>query len=123
MPTVHIVYLVPADREASKTYVRALEASAITLQAWYQEQLGGSETYRLTKPVVDVIQTTHDAEWYATNPTAGDPVLQYWDNALASAGVNARSSGAVAAEALRAPTGRRRARPWSRTGEQGRGPR
>ena len=85
VPTVHIVYLVPADRTVSRTYVRALEATAINLQAWYQEQLGGSETYRLTKPVVEVIQTTHDAEWYATNETEGDPVLQYWDNTLADA--------------------------------------
>ena len=85
VPTVHIVYLVPADRTVSKTYVRALEATAINLQAWYQEQLGGSETYRLTKPVVEVIQTTHDAAWYATNETGGDPALQYWDNALADA--------------------------------------
>ena len=85
VPTVHIVYLVPADRTVNKTYVRALEASALNLQAWYQEQLGGSETFRLTKPVVEVIQTTHDAEWYATNETGGDPVLQYWDNALADA--------------------------------------
>ena len=85
VPTVHIVYLVPADRTVSKTYVRALEAAAINLQAWYQEQLGGSETYRLTKSVVEVIQTTHEAEWYATNATGGDPVLQYWNNALADA--------------------------------------
>ena len=85
VPTVHIVYLVPADRTVNKTYVRALEGAAINLQAWYQEQLGGSKTYRITKPVVEVIHTTHDAEWYATNPTGGDPALQYWDNALADA--------------------------------------
>jgi hypothetical protein len=83
---VHVVYLVPADREVRKGYVRALRGAIEHLQIWYRNALGTGETFRLAKPVVEVVQLSQPASYYATTPrTDSDPALFFWFNVLSEA--------------------------------------
>jgi hypothetical protein len=83
-PVVRVVYLVPADRAVRQDYVDLLEAAIEHVQIWFRDEMGDGTTFRLNKRVVDVVQTSHVAAWYSSNP-AGDYALWFWSNVLADA--------------------------------------
>jgi hypothetical protein len=80
-PRVRLVYLVPQDRTERADYASAMEWAARHLQIWYRRGSGNGTTFVLSDPSVEIYETPHDAEWYATNP-AGDFWLWYWSNVL-----------------------------------------
>lgn len=83
-PVVRVVYLVPTDRVASDEYVDRLEAAIRHLRIWYRNEMSDGTTFSLHKPVVDVVQTSYVAAWYATNP-AGDPIVWFFNNVVTDA--------------------------------------
>ncbi len=83
-PQVRIVYLVPTDRVANATYVSTLQNAAQHLQVWYRDQMGNGKTFRLHDPIVEVVNASHDAAWYSTNPVKGFD-LWFWNNVLSDA--------------------------------------
>jgi hypothetical protein len=88
VPTVRVVYLVPADREVRADYEQVIEAAIRHLQLWHADQIDPKHartTFRLHDPIVEVRKTVHAAAWYASNPNLADPSLWFWFNALADA--------------------------------------
>lgn len=81
MKTVRIIYLVPSDSHPRKEYKNAITKAIQHLQWWYKEQMGGI-SFILNDPILEVLQTKHEAKWYAENP-AGDYYLWFWNNVLA----------------------------------------
>ncbi|HUS68945.1 MAG TPA: hypothetical protein VMZ28_30620 [Kofleriaceae bacterium] len=81
---VHVVYLVPADREEVPAYTANLAQAIRQLQVWYGDQTGG-DTFEVNAPVVEVLSTSHAADFYATHDAGGDAYLRFWDNTLADA--------------------------------------
>jgi hypothetical protein len=86
---VRVIYLVPSDREENPRYVANLEQSVRHLQLWMRDRIPARTSFRTTDPVVEVVKTTHQASWYATNPNGNDPNLYYWYNGIADANVAA----------------------------------
>jgi hypothetical protein len=81
--TVRVIYLVPADRETNRTYINAIKKAAPVLQRWYKDQLGG-ETFQLTHPIVEVLQSDKTAEWFSAyhEGISGDnPLFYFFNNA------------------------------------------
>ncbi len=81
---VHIVYLVPSDREVNEKYRQTLVKATRDLQLWYASQTSDGSTFTVHEEVVDVLHTEHPAEWYSTH-IDGDPSLWFWNNVLADA--------------------------------------
>lgn len=81
---VHVVYLVPTDREEVPAYTATLEQAIRHLQVWYRDETGG-ETFEVSAPIVEVLSTSHEADHYATHDGGGDFYLRFWDNVLADA--------------------------------------
>lgn len=79
---VHIVYLVPSDREVDEDYRASLVKATRDLQLWYAGQTSDGSTFTVHEEVVDVLHTEHPASWYSTNPN-GDESLWFWNNVLA----------------------------------------
>lgn len=82
-----IVYLVPADKSARSDYYNSVVRTALDLRSWFQNQLGGGLTYNLPTPSIEVRQTAHTTDWYATNkPASGVGTNGYfWENVLTEA--------------------------------------
>ena len=80
-PRVHVVYLVPSDRQASPLYVSTLEKTIRELQLWYQDHTTDAVTFEVSDPVVEVVATPNPAAFYSTNPN-GDAYLWFWNNVL-----------------------------------------
>lgn len=82
-------YLHPTDRPLRNDYYEAVGNAALTLQAWFRDQMGGSISFTLPQPIVTDIALAHTAEWYATHDPGnassygGDPRMRFWDNVLA----------------------------------------
>jgi len=83
-PQVRVVYLVPADRVVNDEYTDRLKAAVEHLQIWTRNEMSDGTAFRLNKRPVEVLQTSHVATWYSTNP-AGEVSLWFWNNALADA--------------------------------------
>lgn len=64
-PTVRVLYLVSADRPVRSDYVDAVSRAARGVRSWYGEELG--ETFRLTVPVVEILQSPEEADWFTTS--------------------------------------------------------
>lgn len=79
---VHIVYLVPSDREVNEAYRSTLVKTTRDLQLWYAGQTQDGSTFTVHEEVVDVLNTEHPAAWYSTNPN-GDASMWFWNNVLA----------------------------------------
>src|SRR3989454_12081344 len=47
--------------------------------------MGNGKTFALPKPVVEVVDTDHTAEWYSENPAGDDRALWFWFNATGDA--------------------------------------
>src|SRR5690349_10766505 len=81
---VHVVYLVPSDRDEVPAYTANLAQAIRHLQLWYGEKNGG-DTFEVADPVVEVVSTSHAADYYATHDGGGDLYVRFWDNVLADA--------------------------------------
>ncbi len=81
-PVVRLIYLVPADRPALPAYTAAVSHAARHLQGWYQEALDG-QTFALRSPVVEVVRSSQDSEWFRSHPGGRDFSLWFWDNSVA----------------------------------------
>ena len=77
-PVVRIIYIPTADRPRREDYVRSLERGVRHLQTWYREQMGTGKTFRVREPIVEVVPSTHDSAWFATNDPDGGDVLYRW---------------------------------------------
>ena len=84
-PVVRVVYLVPADGAVRDLYVDRLTKAIEHLQVWYRNELGGSTTFSLHKPVVEVIGTSQVTSWYSTNPAGDNSDLWFFFNVVADA--------------------------------------
>jgi hypothetical protein len=84
-PRVRLVYLVPPDRSVVPLYAATLEKALRELSLWYQDHTADGSTFEMHDPVVEVVATPHPAAWYATHPTSGSYLHQFWDNARADA--------------------------------------
>ncbi len=79
---VHVVYLVPSDREVREDYRASLVRATRDLQLWYASQMPDGSTFSVHEDVVDVLHTEHPASWYSTHES-GDAELWFWNNVLA----------------------------------------
>ena len=75
-PCVRAVYLMPADRAINPEYSQGVERALLDVQTWYAQELGAGESFQLCSPIVETVQTGHNAQWYSTNVQEGVPVLQ-----------------------------------------------
>src|SRR2546421_13105043 len=64
-PSVRLVYLIPSNRSYRKDYASVMKRAIESLQVWYQDHMGNDKTFALPKPVVEVVDTDHIAEWYS----------------------------------------------------------
>ncbi len=78
---VRFIYLIPADSIEKQEYTLGLENAARHLQNWYYNSLGLNRTFALQDPIVEVYKTSHDANWYSTNPN-GSYYMTFWNNIL-----------------------------------------
>lgn len=68
---VRIIYLVSRDRTENSEYTAALDYAIRNLQKWYGRQLGGP-TFRLNDPVVEVVKSSRNADWFYSNTNGMD---------------------------------------------------
>jgi hypothetical protein len=81
-PTVRFIYLVSKDREVRCDFADAVANAAIEVQRFYGLALGGP-TFRLSKPIVEVVHSDREATWFYAHDS-GSHVDQWgFDNALA----------------------------------------
>jgi hypothetical protein len=78
--SVHVVYLVPADKTPREDYAAAVGEAILEVQAFYQDELGTSRskgakavgtTFKTFSPTVEVVVTPHDTAYYNANNQAG----------------------------------------------------
>lgn len=69
--TVRFIYLVSKDRKLNPEYQKAIEVAAKSIQSWYKKQLNGY-TFRLTTPIVQVLYSNKNADFFYTNPNGQD---------------------------------------------------
>lgn len=81
---VRMIYLVSRDREEKPEYTSAIEHAIRDLQKWYAKQLGGP-TFRLSDPVVDVVKSNRNADWFYANPNGANKDDWGFNNSLAEA--------------------------------------
>ena len=79
--TVRMIYLVSSDRTEKAEYTAALEHAIRDLQKWYGRQLGGP-TFRLSDPVVEVVECNREAAWFYKNANGNDPDSWGFNNTL-----------------------------------------
>jgi len=78
---VRVVYLVSADRDEKPEYTAAIEHAIRDLQKWYSKQLSGP-TFRLNNPVVEVVKSRQNGDWFYGNPNGADKDNWGFNNAL-----------------------------------------
>lgn len=81
---VRVVYLVSADREEKPEYTAAIEHAIRDLRKWYAKQLGGA-TFRLNDPVVEVVKSQRNADWFYGNRNGANKDNWGFNNALQEA--------------------------------------
>ena len=80
---VHVAYLVPSDRlPTGPENQAAMETSIKILRQWYYTRMGNGKTFTLTDPIVEVIFSSHPAEWFGLNPHPPD-AEHFWFRANA----------------------------------------
>lgn len=82
---VHVVYMVPSDREEDPLYTANLEQAARHAQQWIRNRLPAAKHFSVTSPVVQVVKTAHTASWYASNVNGEGEDIYFWNNTLADA--------------------------------------
>lgn len=65
---VRIVYLVPSDKQEDPRYTANLEQAAHHLELWLRDRMPQKTSFLAHRPPVEVVQTTHPASYYASNP-------------------------------------------------------
>ncbi len=81
---VRMIYLVSRDREEKPEYTAAIEHAIRDLQKWYAKQLGGP-TFRLHEPVVEVVKSNRNADWFYGNPNGANKDNWGFNNTLGEA--------------------------------------
>jgi hypothetical protein len=82
--SVRIVYLVSADRTVREDFSKGIETAAKDLQSWYARQLGGP-TFRLNEPIVEVVKSDKNADWFYSHPNGDNKDDWGFNNGLAEA--------------------------------------
>src|SRR5258708_23319472 len=81
-PEVRVVYLVPSDVKPRRNFRHSASDAIQSLQDWYGVQVGG-KTFKLHKPIVEIVRTTHPAKWFRENQSGDDRTFWFWNNATA----------------------------------------
>jgi len=81
---VRVIYLVSRDREENAAYTAAIDHAIRDLQKWYARQLNGP-TFRLSDPVVEVVQSNRPADWFYGHPNGTQQDNWGFNNTLAEA--------------------------------------
>jgi predicted Zn-dependent protease len=76
LPKVNFYYLIPSDRDYNQNYVDGIEKAALSIQAFYSEQLGGA-VFATTNPIVQVVYSPNNTKWHAD---------QMWSRAIHTVG-------------------------------------
>jgi hypothetical protein len=74
-PEVRLIYLVPSDMQPRPEVPITLANGIKHLQRFYWEQMGNGKTFTLHDPVVEVLRSSHEREWFYTNPAGDNPSL------------------------------------------------
>jgi hypothetical protein len=82
---VHLVYLVPSDREPDPAHIATLERAVRHVQRFYASQERDGHTFLLRDPIVDVVELPHEAAYYGEHDSGGDEAGWFWDNVTADA--------------------------------------
>lgn len=69
--SVRFIYLVSADRQYKYEYRIGIQNSALSVQAFYKQQLNG-RTFRLNEPIVEVVYSDKNADYFYSNPSHAD---------------------------------------------------
>ncbi len=86
-PLVHVIYIVPSDRNYLETHATSLVQAFREVQTCYKRRLGGL-TFLLADPVVRSLRSTRSSDWFAdaeTGNAKGTPFRQFAQNAAADA--------------------------------------
>lgn len=81
-PTVCFYYLVPAGQALRNDYLTAVTSAVLDVQRWYWQQLQDGTSFRISNPVVQVIQTARPDWWYAENQAGDQRTYWFWQNTL-----------------------------------------
>ena len=81
--TVHLVYLVPSDRQQRDDFARRMEGAIRHAQIWYLNTLGNGKTFAISHPSVAIYKTPHPASWYSTNNPGDASVFRFSNNVQA----------------------------------------
>lgn len=81
-PRVRLVYLVPSDRDPHAGFARVVERIGQHFRGWLEDELGGGESFTLAGVSVEVLETAHEADWYAATSSGRDEFLWFWDNVV-----------------------------------------
>ncbi len=81
-PTVSFFYLVPSDQTPREDCLAALRGAVLDLQRWSWQQLQDGTSFRVSAPVVQIIQTVNPAGWYTANAVGESRALWFWQNTL-----------------------------------------
>lgn len=61
--SVRIFLITPTDRQFNQKYYDVLKTTALHLQSWYKQQMGG-KTFVLNNPMIDTLRGKHSYNWY-----------------------------------------------------------
>jgi hypothetical protein len=82
---VRVLYMVPSDQSVEPDYLANLEQAVLHVQSWMRDQLPDASHFSVPDPVVQVVETSHEAAWYSSNPVGEDPERYFQNNVLADA--------------------------------------
>lgn len=78
---VRVVYLVPSDKPRRPDYEASVANMILSLQGFYQNEVGNGNRFSLHSPTVEFYQTSHNSAWYSTNPI-GSQGSRFFENTL-----------------------------------------
>lgn len=83
--SVRVFLITPIDRSFNKNYYDVLKTTALNIQTYYKNQLGG-RTFTLNNPVIDTLTGLHSYSWYnsdnGSNISGTDPRFYGYYNTL-----------------------------------------
>lgn len=83
---LRVVYLVPSDRSMDPEHVEGLENAVADVQSWFHKELGSGESFVLSEPIVEVVQTSNPSSHYEQSAVEGySERFYYWGNGLSDA--------------------------------------
>jgi len=63
-PVVRFFYISPSDRALRPEYTEAIKNAALDVQQWYAEQLGNGKSFALADPIVEVVESQENADFF-----------------------------------------------------------